>query len=649
MLCRVLSVLLLLAGVGQAATIHVPDDHATIKDGLAAATHADTVLVAPGTYTGAGNWNLDFRGTALTLKSSGGPYLTTIQGDGSNTRAFTFQSGEDRNSILDGFTITGSAVNSDGTAIRCEDYSSPTIVNCILTENTGTGSSSGAIYISNSSPLLVNCAIVNNHSNYDNGTALYLTGTDAYPILKHCTIAFNTSAYSTAYAIYLKSISASDGPYLNLWNSICWNSTDVEIYDYRSHVDAKYSNIRGGFPGLGNISNNPLFVDPEKRDYHLFDTSPCIDAGLEDGVYTDVDGDARPGGCDGFDMGFDEFTYAPPEPFSLLNPADGDTLADPDITFDWADAGTPNPWDPITYDLHYDDDPDFGSPDTVAGLTASEWALDVPLPVFTTFYWKVQAADDHCGSTWSETFSFYTDYPEAVLEIEPGSLEFTQGMNQTTADTLWFRNLGNIDLEYEISWFFDWLAIDPATGTLGPGETSAVVVEVSSDDLAPGSYDDIIQVDSNCAEDPIHYVAVSMDVLSPVSMDLEAAQSWVPRGGSLDVRLIFHNREDQRKSFYQRFWAERNGQLVWANTIEPMALDPLADSTHYYIFSVPRVAPLGFYQLFSAIGVPGPGGPLTWDMDSAGFEIVDNLGASGPSLSWDIKANPTAEQARDQP
>jgi hypothetical protein len=68
--------------------------------------------------------------------------------------------------------------------------------------------------------------------------------------------------------------------------------------------------------GTLNIFGDPGFVSPVTGDYHLRFGSAAIDAGINAGVTTDIDGQIRPcrvygGGFDqSFDLGADE--YCPP-------------------------------------------------------------------------------------------------------------------------------------------------------------------------------------------------------------------------------------------------------------------------------------------------------------------------------------------------
>jgi hypothetical protein len=47
-------------------------------------------------------------------------------------------------------------------------------------------------------------------------------------------------------------------------------------------------------------------VDPDSGDYHIGPGSAAIDAGVDAGVTTDIDGEARPFGA-GYDLGADEW------------------------------------------------------------------------------------------------------------------------------------------------------------------------------------------------------------------------------------------------------------------------------------------------------------------------------------------------------
>jgi hypothetical protein len=55
-----------------------------------------------------------------------------------------------------------------------------------------------------------------------------------------------------------------------------------------------------------NLWEDPVFVDPDSGDYHIGPGSGALDAGVDAGVYVDIDGEERPCGA-GFDLGADEW------------------------------------------------------------------------------------------------------------------------------------------------------------------------------------------------------------------------------------------------------------------------------------------------------------------------------------------------------
>jgi hypothetical protein len=65
---------------------------------------------------------------------------------------------------------------------------------------------------------------------------------------------------------------------------ISYNDVWDNTYNYNQDSGGQAS------AGLGDISKDPLYVNPDKGNYHLKDISPCKDAGDPDPVYNDLDG-----------------------------------------------------------------------------------------------------------------------------------------------------------------------------------------------------------------------------------------------------------------------------------------------------------------------------------------------------------------------
>lgn len=74
-------------------------------------------------------------------------------------------------------------------------------------------------------------------------------------------------------------------------------------------------NCAGGAVCANTLSGDPRYIDPTSGDYHLGSGSAAIDAGIDAGVTTDLDGEARPVGS-GFDIGADEFPLPPVADFT---------------------------------------------------------------------------------------------------------------------------------------------------------------------------------------------------------------------------------------------------------------------------------------------------------------------------------------------
>jgi hypothetical protein len=177
------------------AELLVPTQYLTIQSAINAAVDGDTVIVAPGTYTGPGNRDIDFLGKAITVRSADPNDPNIVAGiiiDCNGTQAephrgFYFHNGEDANSVVDGFTITKGYAEQGG-GIFCYQ-SSPTINNCTLTGNSA--SSSGGMSCVYSSPIIVDCNISYNSAQWGHGgLSIY---SNAIATVKNCVITGNTA------------------------------------------------------------------------------------------------------------------------------------------------------------------------------------------------------------------------------------------------------------------------------------------------------------------------------------------------------------------------------------------------------------------------------------------------------------------------
>jgi hypothetical protein len=136
---------ILLAASVQAAYIWVPTDQPTIQAGINAAIDGDTVMVLGGTYSGAGNRDIDFKGKKIWVYGFGGADHTIIDCGGSSTEhhgGFIFQTNEDSTCLLTGFTIKNAwypVPYNDSGAISIRGSSAPVISFCTIASNHANG------------------------------------------------------------------------------------------------------------------------------------------------------------------------------------------------------------------------------------------------------------------------------------------------------------------------------------------------------------------------------------------------------------------------------------------------------------------------------------------------------------------------------
>ena len=168
----------------RADILHVPGDFPTIQAAIDAAMDGDEVEVHPGTY----NETINLLGKAITVRSSDGAGVTTIDGTGLGDSVVKCLSGEEPDTILDGFTITGGSALLGGGMLNVN--SSPTVTNCTFSENSAIVGGGGMLNMEGSSPTIINCVITRNTVDkfFGGGIAIAIEGT---ALLIDCIISDN--------------------------------------------------------------------------------------------------------------------------------------------------------------------------------------------------------------------------------------------------------------------------------------------------------------------------------------------------------------------------------------------------------------------------------------------------------------------------
>ena len=152
------------------------------------------------------------------------------------------------------------------------------VEDCVITGNTvSEGARGGGIYIGIPNAVVRRCLIAHN-TGYGNGGMIAITGAGVHVSvafqgrLERCTIVSNDVVNGSVFGDNWGGVFGI----ATLVDCIVRGNDEVQV---DLGASASFSNVQGGFLGLGNIDADPLFVSEASGDYCLLAGSPCVDAG----------------------------------------------------------------------------------------------------------------------------------------------------------------------------------------------------------------------------------------------------------------------------------------------------------------------------------------------------------------------------------
>jgi predicted outer membrane repeat protein len=283
------------SGVENGSRAH---PYRTLRKGLEAAVSGSVVGVAPGLYA-------DEYPTGLTLQYQidglknfkllgSGPQRTTIRGNHGFALIWVSNGAS---ALIKGFTIEeggdpGHSV-AGGIQVFGRDPISLTVQNVVLRRNTAVNGGGIAAEGTAVQLRLVNVVVSDNVGNNGPG-GIYLLGVPG----RVTATLVNTTVTHNHGSFFSGGIGIEGDVRLRLLNSIVWDNALAEIAkgpSGQSIITVSHSDVGEHlYPGEGNLSVNPRFLNPPLGNYRLHPASPAIDAGTLTGApKTDILGKQR--------------------------------------------------------------------------------------------------------------------------------------------------------------------------------------------------------------------------------------------------------------------------------------------------------------------------------------------------------------------
>jgi len=295
-----LALIAVTANAARAAELHVPGEYATIGSAIAAAAPGDTIRVAAGSYSASSNgesFPLELGSQDLVLLGDG-MEQSIVDAEGTDSVIRISGAGGVR---VSGFTLTGGGSAVWGGGVRILD-SSPEIDHNLIRNNGVTTRGSG-IFANGSSQAWIHHNVLWENFDFDfpgpgdphgidlldstggvvehnligrgDSNGLFYQNASG-PVIRHNIFFENGTPGLRGRGI----CAFGTGPAVIAHNLFFGNAiADLLVSGVGDITAAEANDLAPDDDIYGNLTADPLLVDPDGGDYHLQPGSPAIDAG----------------------------------------------------------------------------------------------------------------------------------------------------------------------------------------------------------------------------------------------------------------------------------------------------------------------------------------------------------------------------------
>ncbi len=243
----------------------------------------------------------DFNGGGLALFTSNAIISNCVFADntantgeyGSGGAIYAINSGDIEGETLTTITdckFIGNNCYGEGGAIKFTSDGYTEITNCEFVENDCLYGGGAISLYSVVGTKMTNCLFADNYTMYASGGAIHMLGMGNLAFFENCTITGNEAVTGDGGGVYIVNGTVDFVNCIAYNNSAAYGGTqgdNIYVNPDGSTAEINYCNLimpEYGATGANNINEDPLFVDATNGDFHLQETSTCIDAGTDIGL-----------------------------------------------------------------------------------------------------------------------------------------------------------------------------------------------------------------------------------------------------------------------------------------------------------------------------------------------------------------------------